>query len=308
MSDFSTHHPVLYNEIIHAFQPRKSGFYVDCTVGVGGHAWGILDASNPEGCLLGMDVDPQALVIARKNLAPFGKRVFLIQASYTTLHEQLLQLGWGLVDGILLDLGVSSIQLDNPARGFSFRMEGPLDMRFDPNNPINAFDLVNELPEADLAKILHEYGEERQSRQIARAIRKARPVHNTIELEKIIIDASRYSQGRIHPATRTFQALRIAVNQELDALRSVLPQAVGFLKPGGRLAVISFHSLEDRIVKQFFRRESRDCVCPPQIPVCNCDHQAVLKEINRRPIRPSESEIEVNPRSRSARLRVVEKI
>jgi 16S rRNA (cytosine1402-N4)-methyltransferase len=308
MSDFSTHHPVLYNEIIHALQPRKSGFYVDCTVGVGGHARGILDASNPEGCLLGMDVDPQALVIARKNLAPFGKRVILIQASYTTLHEQLLQLGWGLVDGILLDLGVSSIQLDNPERGFSFRMEGPLDMRFDPNNPINAFDLVNELPEADLAKILHEYGEERQSRQIARAIRKARPVHNTIELEKIIIDASRYSQGRIHPATRTFQALRIAVNQELDALRSVLPQAVGFLKPGGRLAVISFHSLEDRIVKQFFRRESRDCVCPPQIPVCNCDHQAVLKEINRRPIRPSESEIEVNPRSRSARLRIVEKI
>jgi 16S rRNA (cytosine1402-N4)-methyltransferase len=308
MSDFSTHHPVLYNEIIHALQPRKSGFYVDCTVGVGGHARGILDASNPEGCLLGLDVDPQALVIARKNLAPFGKRVILIQASYTTLHEQLLQLGWGLVDGILLDLGVSSIQLDNPERGFSFRMEGPLDMRFDPNNPINAFDLVNELPEADLAKILHEYGEERQSRQIARAIRKARPVHNTIELEKIIIDASRYSQGRIHPATRTFQALRIAVNQELDALRSVLPQAVGFLKPGGRLAVISFHSLEDRIVKQFFRRESRDCVCPPQIPVCNCDHQAVLKEINRRPIRPSESEIEVNPRSRSARLRVVEKI
>ncbi|MFU8772624.1 MAG: 16S rRNA (cytosine(1402)-N(4))-methyltransferase RsmH [Anaerolineales bacterium] len=308
MSEFLGHQPVLYNEIIHALQPKAGGFYVDCTVGVGGHAWGILDASQPNGRLLGMDLDPQALVLARKRLSSFGKRVILIQESYQTLSIQLSQLGWDLVDGILLDLGVSSLQLDNPERGFSFRLEGPLDMRFDPNNPVRAVDLVNDLKEEDLAKILYEYGEEHRSRKIARAICKARPIKSTDELAKITVKEIGIAHGRIHPATRTFQALRIAVNQELAVLQSVLPQAVDSLKTGGRLAVISFHSLEDRVVKKFLRRESRDCVCPPELPVCNCDHKAILKEINRRPIKPSDSEIELNPRSRSARLRVAEKI
>jgi 16S rRNA (cytosine1402-N4)-methyltransferase len=308
MSGSSDHLPVLYQEIINVLQPHESGSYVDCTVGAGGHAWGILDASKPNGRLLGMDLDSHALKIARERLTSFGDRVILIHASYTTLKEQLFRLGWDQVDGILLDLGVSSIQLDDPARGFSFRLEGPLDMRFDPNNSVSAFDLVNTLPEAELARILIEYGEERRYRQIAKAIREARPIRSTDELTKIIVRESSYSHGRIHPATRTFQALRIAVNQELDALKSVLPQAVECLKPGGRLAVISFHSLEDRIVKQFFRRESRDCVCPPQLPVCSCNHKAILKEINRRPLRPTEAEIDKNPRSRSARLRVAEKL
>jgi 16S rRNA (cytosine1402-N4)-methyltransferase len=308
MSGSSDHLPVLYQEIINVLQPHESGSYVDCTVGAGGHAWGILDASKPNGRLLGMDLDSHALKIARERLTSFGDRVILIHASYTTLKEQLFRLRWDQVDGILLDLGVSSIQLDDPARGFSFRLEGPLDMRFDPNNSVSAFDLVNTLPEAELARILIEYGEERRYRQIAKAIREARPIRSTDELTKIIVRESSYSHGRIHPATRTFQALRIAVNQELDALKSVLPQAVECLKPGGRLAVISFHSLEDRIVKQFFRRESRDCVCPPQLPVCSCNHKAILKEINRRPLRPTEAEIDKNPRSRSARLRVAEKL
>jgi 16S rRNA (cytosine1402-N4)-methyltransferase len=307
MSGSSAHRPVLYHEVISILQPHESGSYVDCTVGVGGHARGILEASSPNGRLLGMDLDPHALKIARERLASFGDRVILVHASYTAIKKQLTRLGWSLVDGILLDLGVSSLQLDDPARGFSFRSEGPLDMRFDPDHSISAYDLVNNLPEGELARILNEYGEERRHRQIAKAIREARPIRSTKELKEIIVKESGYSHGRIHPATRTFQALRISVNQELDALKSVLPQAFECLKPGGRLAVVSFHSLEDRIVKKFFRRESRDCVCPPKLPVCSCNHKAILKEINRRPIRPTETEIDMNPRSRSARLRVAEK-
>lgn len=309
MRDSLPHRPVLYHDIIHALQPERGGLYVDGTVGAGGHAWGILEASKPDGLLLGLDVDPIALQLARERLAPFGERAILAQASYTTLAEQLDGLGWGPVDGILLDLGMSSMQVDDPTRGFSFQVDAPLDMRFDPSNPVRAEDLVNKIPEKELADLIYQYGEERRARQIARAIVKARPIRTTGQLAQVVAGAS--PGGRkpgIHPATRTFQALRIAVNQELEALESVLPQAIGALKPGGRLTVIAFHSLEDRIVKQTFRRESTDCICPPRQPVCTCGHRATIREITRRPVFPGEAEVRENPRARSARLRVAEKL
>ncbi len=309
------HRSVLYQEIIHELRPRQNGYYVDATVGAGGHAWGILQASSPSGRLLGLDVDPQALELARHRLQEFGERAVLVRASYIALNEQLADLGWAEVDGILLDLGMSSMQVDTAERGFSFLVEAPLDMRFDPDNPVRAADLVNELPESELADIIYHYGEERRARQVARAIVAARPIHTTVQLAQVVsrvVRAASRSKDRqqhgIHPATRTFQALRIAVNRELDALEAVLPQCIKILTTGGRLAVIAFHSLEDRIVKQFFRRESRDCICPPRQPVCTCGHKASLKEISRRPITPQSAEIEQNPRARSARLRVAEKL
>lgn len=308
MPDVRPHQPVLYQEIIHALQPRRGGRYVDGTLGAGGHAVGILVASAPDGRLLGLDVDPQALLIARERLASFGSRASIVQASYIYLQEQMEVLGWASVDGILLDLGVSSMQLDIPERGFSFQVEAPLDMRFDPGGSLTAADLVNTLSEKELADILYQYGEERRAYQVARAIIQGRPVHTTRQLAEIVSGTTRGGRQGLHPATRTFQALRIAVNGELEALETVLPRATAALASGGRLAVISFHSLEDRIVKQYFRRESQDCLCPPRQPVCTCGHRAVLREITRHPIRPGEDEVCHNPRARSARLRVAEKL
>lgn len=304
------HRSVLYHEIIHALRPASSGHYIDATLGAGGHAWGILEASSPNGLLVGFDLDPQALAIARERLAAFGERAILVQASYTTLASQMVQLGWESVDGIVIDLGVSSMQLDTPGRGFSFQAEGPLDMRFDPGQPFSAADLVNQWSEHDLADIIWRYGEENQSRRVARAIVQARPLHTTQQLAEVVVRAlGGKKAGRgIHPATRIFQALRIAVNQELSAIETFLPQAVQALRPGGRLAVIAFHSLEDRIAKHYFRRESRDCICPPEQPVCTCEHRASIVEINRHPITAAEEEMEANPRARSARLRIVEKV
>lgn len=312
--DGLAHRPVLYQEIIHALRPARGNLYVDATLGAGGHAWGILQHSSPDGLLLGLDVDPQALSLAAERLAVYGQRAMIVRASYTQLAEQLAAVGWAKVNGILLDLGVSSMQLDAAQRGFSFSADAPLDMRFDPANPQTAARLVNELPEKELARILFQYGEETLAKQIAHAIVQARPVTTTGQLAEIVLRVVE-RRGRkderkrpLHPATRTFQALRIAVNRELEALEEVLPQAVAALAPGGRLAVISFHSLEDRIVKQFFRRESADCLCPPRQPVCTCGHRATLVEVTRHPIRPQESEIAQNPRARSARLRVAERI
>jgi 16S rRNA (cytosine1402-N4)-methyltransferase len=302
------HLPVLYHEIIHALQPQPGGRYVDGTLGAGGHAAGLLQASAPDGRLLGLDVDPQALALAQEKLAPFGERAVLQQASYTTLQGQMRLLGWDFADGILLDLGVSSMQLDTAERGFSFQVDAPLDMRFSPANPVTAATLVNTLPEKELADILYEYGEERRAYQVARVIVAARPLQTTRQLAAVVARVTGSGRPGMHPATRTFQALRIAVNGELDAIQDVLPQAVAALKPGGRLAVISFHSLEDRIVKHFFRTESQDCVCPPRQPVCNCGHLATIKTITRQPIVAQAAEIEQNPRSRSAKLRVAERI
>ena len=289
-------------------QPHRGGLYVDGTVGAGGHAYGILQASSPDGQLLGMDLDPQALQLARTSLQQFEQRVHLVQASYISLRDQIKLLGWNQVDGILLDLGLSSMQLDTQDRGFSFQSEAPLDMRFGPSIGTTAADLVNHLDEVTLADLLYRYGEERRSRQVARAIVKARPITTTTQLAKVVAGATSGGKSGIHPATRTFQALRIAVNSELDALEALLPQTLDTLRPGGRLAIIAFHSLEDRIVKQFMRRESRDCLCPPSQPVCTCGHKATLRAITGKPIRPQEDEVRNNPRSRSARLRVAERI
>lgn len=302
------HLPVLYHEIINALKPQPGGVFIDGTLGAGGHAWGILEASSPDGVLLGLDLDPHALKLAKQRLVPFGDRVILKRASYVTLRKELAILGWSSVQGIVLDLGVSSMQLDSPERGFSFRSDSPLDMRFDPEGKITATDLVNQLSESELADLIYRFGEERRSRQVARAIVKARPIRTTGHLAEVVASATSGGASGLHPATRTFQALRIAVNQELDAIEQVLPEAVAVLSPGGRLAVIAFHSLEDRIIKQFFRQASKDCICPPKQPVCTCGHTATIKEITRRPIRPTENEVRQNPRARSSRLRVVEKL
>ncbi|MEP0807057.1 MAG: 16S rRNA (cytosine(1402)-N(4))-methyltransferase RsmH [Chloroflexota bacterium] len=302
------HQPVLYKEIIHALQPKPGGRYVDGTLGAGGHARGILEACAPDGQLLGLDVDPQALAIARKTLAPYEGRIHLAQASYTTLAAQLQRLGWDGVDGILLDLGASSMQFDTPERGFSFQHDAPLDMRFDPRAPQTAADIVNGYSERELADLLYKYGEERDARKIARAIVRARPLHTTRELVAVIEAASPRRGERLHPATRTFQALRIAVNDELASVRAALPQAAAGLRSGGRIAVISFHSLEDRIVKEFFREQSRDLVNPPYERIYEEERKATLKEITRKPITPSEEEIRNNPRARSAKLRIAEKL
>ena len=302
------HQPVLYKEIIHALQPQNGGRYVDGTLGAGGHARGILEASAPDGQLLGLDVDPQALALARKTLAPYEQRTHLVQASYISLSRQLDQLSWKAVDGIVLDLGVSSMQFDTPERGFSFMNDAPLDMRFGPSMLQSAADLVNEYSESELADLIYRYGEERDSRKIARAIVRARPLHTTRELAAVIEAVSPRRGERIHPATRTFQALRIAVNEELVSVEAVLPQALAGLRSGGRLAVISFHSLEDRIVKDFFREQSKDLINPPYEQIYVKERKATLKEVNRKPITPGEDEIKSNPRARSAKLRIAEKM
>ena len=302
------HQPVLYKEIIHALQPKRGGRYVDGTVGAGGHARGILEASAPDGQLLGLDVDPQALALARETLAPYEQRVHLAQASYTTLSAQLQKLQWDSVDGIVLDLGASSMQFDTPERGFSFQNDAPLDMRFGPHALQTAADIVNTFDERELADLIYEYGEDRDSRKIARAIVNKRPLQTTRELVAVIEAVSPRRGDRVHPATKTFQALRIAVNDELASIKTVLPQAVASLKSGGRLAVISFHSLEDRIVKEFFREQSKDLVNPPYEQLYVVERKAIIKEVTRKPIVPSEEETKDNPRARSAKLRIAEKM
>ena len=305
------HQSVLLEEVIQALRPHSEGVYVDGTIGAGGHAAALLSASAPHGRLFGFDQDKNALDIAKQRLAEFGDRVHLLHSNFDQLERLATQHHFPPIDGILLDLGVSSMQFDRPERGFSFQADGPLDMRMDETGGQTAADLVNHLPERELADLIYRYGEERRSRRIARAIVKARPIRRTTELAQVVsgaMAAKGRHQTKIHPATRTFQALRIAVNDELGALERALPQAIKLLKPGGRLAVISFHSLEDRIVKQYFRQESQDCICPPEQPVCTCRHKASIHIITKRPIMPSSAEVNVNPRARSAKLRVVELI
>ena len=304
------HTPVLLAETLNALQPHAGGTYLDGTVGAGGHAEAILTASTPDGRLVGFDQDERAIAIATRRLEKFGNRVRLYHANFDQLEQIAKSQNIPLADAVLLDLGVSSMQLDQAERGFSFREDAPLDMRMDQTRGQSAADLVNNLAQEELADIIYRYGEERFSRRIARAIVAARPIGRTQELAQVVARAGpRLGRGRkqkIHPATRTFQALRIAVNDELGALQRVLPQALRRLNPGGRLAIISFHSLEDRIVKQFFRRESQDCICPAEQPTCTCDHVATIRLVTKRPIIADETEIGANPRARSAKLRVVE--
>lgn len=302
------HLPVLFEEVLALLTPKDSEKYLDCTVGAGGHAAGILEASSPSGELLGLDVDLIALDYAKNRLNNYGSRAKLIHGSYIELDRFMREASWNQVHGILMDLGLSSMQLDMPEKGFSFRADAPLDMRFDARTPLSAADLLNSYTEEDLLDILWKYGEEQQTRRIVREIIRQRPVTSTLQLASLIEKAVGHSRGGIHPATKTFQALRIAVNGELEHLEEALPLAVNALQPGGRLAVISFHSLEDRIVKHYFQLESKDCICPPKRPVCTCGHQASIRIITRRPVEASQAEMNQNPRARSAKLRVAERI
>lgn len=301
------HTPVLYREVLDLLQPRSGGRYVDGTLGAGGHAAGILEASAPSGRVLGLDRDPEAIAYVRQKLARFGQRLLCVKASFADMGRVAPAHGFKRVQGVLLDLGLSSRQLEDGRRGFSFMRDGPLDMRFDPTGGETAAELLNNRSEAELADIFWRYGEEKHSRRVARAIVEHRPLHSTTQLAEIIA-AAMPRRGRIHPATKVFQSLRIAVNRELEALETGASAAISLLEPGGRIAIISFHSLEDRFVKQWFRRLSRDCVCPPQQPVCTCTAQASLRLVTRKAIQASMEEIDRNPRSRSARLRVAEKV
>ena len=302
------HTPVLLHRALEGLAVRPGGLYIDGTLGAGGHAEAILQASAPDGRLLAFERDPAALAVAEARLAAFGERLTLYQASFELMGQEAPALGFGAVDGVLLDLGLSSMQLADATRGFSFRSDGPLDMRFGPDGETTAADLVNTLDEDALTNLIRAYGQERYARRVARAIVAARPLHDARTLAGVVAKAVGRWRERIDPATRTFQALRIAVNDELGALERTLPQALDRLKPGGRLAVISFHSLEDRIVKAYVRRESRDCICPPSQPVCTCDHRATLRLVTRKPIGATRDEIQANPRSRSAKLRVAERL
>jgi 16S rRNA (cytosine1402-N4)-methyltransferase len=313
------HVPVLLDEALAYLDVREGGSYIDCTTGLGGHSERIAQAMGERGRLLCMDQDREALEFARTKLTPFGRRVSFVHGNFRDLGEAAADEGFSGVDGILMDLGVSSMQLDTGERGFSFGQEGPLDMRMDPTSGgPTAAEIVNTWDEGELRKLFFEYGEEPRSRRIARAIVAARPLSTTWELARAVEQAVGGARGRtqIHPATKVFLALRILVNGELDSLDEVLPQAhslLGFgpsavVPHGGRLVCISFHSLEDRRVKHYFQRESQDCICPPELPVCRCGHRASLRVLTKRPVRPGEAEVAANPRARSAVLRAAERI
>lgn len=304
------HVPVLYREVLAGLDVRPGGRYVDCTAGSGGHAAGILAASAPDGVLLALDTDPEAIRRTRDALGSAGTRLRLVQENFRDLAAVARREGWSTVDGILFDLGVSSPQIGTPARGFSFQEDGPLDMRMDPRGGRTAADLVNTLPVGELSVIFRQYGEEPQAGRIAAAVVRARihaPIRTTAQLAALVASV-KGGRGKIHPATMVFQALRIAVNDELASVAAALPQAVALLRPGGRLAVIAFHSLEDRIVKRYLHDEAKACRCPPQQPVCTCERRPPLQLLGRHAIQAAEEETGRNPRARSARLRVAERL
>lgn len=305
------HIPVLLPAVIETLRPADSMVMrlIDGTVGGGGHSHALLEAGIDE--VLAIDRDTRAIAQARQRLASFGRQVTFYHGSYLEMRNPATAMGWSTVDAILLDLGLSSPQLDDPGRGFSFRYEAPLDMRFDTvDDSATAHDLINKLPAGELADLLFRYGEERHARRIAGAIVEGRPVSTTLELAELVASAiplpARRS-SKIHPATKTFQALRIAVNQELDAVEKVIPIAIDLLRPGGRLAVITFHSLEDRLVKHAFKQLATNVVSPPGMASIQA-RQAKVKPVTRKPIVPDSKELGANPRSRSAKLRVIEKL
>lgn len=312
MSGFE-HVSVLPAEVLHYLAPQPGGVYLDGTLGGGGHSALILAASGPDGRLFGFDRDPSAIKAASARLAPFGSRFCPVQGNFATMEEMLPGLGVTGMDGFILDLGVSSHQLDTAERGFSFMQDAPLDMRMDRSRGETAADLVNTLSHGELARIIREYGEERWAGRIASFICTAReeaPITGTLQLADIIKGAipRKAWEERLHPATRTFQGLRIAVNEELASLEAGLRAAVRLLKPGGRGVVISFHSLEDRIVKQMFRELASGCICPRDLPLCSCNHHPEVKVLTGRPVMAGAEELAQNPRSRSAKLRAVEKL
>ncbi|MFA5181412.1 MAG: 16S rRNA (cytosine(1402)-N(4))-methyltransferase RsmH [Syntrophales bacterium] len=307
------HKPVLLREVIASLGCKAGGVYVDGTVGGAGHAIEILEESGPDGFLIGIDADEEALQEAEKRLNPFHGRFTLARGNFGDVGNILAGLNVCDVDGILLDLGVSSHQLDVAERGFSFSKEALLDMRMDFRQQTSAYTLVNTLPESSLAKIIREYGEETMAKRIARAIvreRKSKRIETTTELANIILSVipKKMHGHRLHPATKTFQALRIAVNNELSSLQNALTDGIDRLRTGGRFSVISYHSLEDRMVKTSFRSYESACICPHDMPVCNCQRQAKARVVYRRPVTPSDEEISDNPRARSAKLRTAERI
>lgn len=309
------HVPVLLEESMQYLGVKAGGSYIDCTTGPGGHSEAIAGAVGPTGRVLCIDQDAEALEFARTRLAPFGSVANFVHGNFRDLDELAADAGFEGVDGVLIDLGISSFQLGEGGRGFAFALEGPLDMRMDrTSSGETAAEIVNSRDESSLAGLLREYGEVRQARRIARAIVAARPLATTWDLAKVVEQAVGGARDRtqIHPATQVFQALRILVNGELDSLDQVLPLAHGLLNfgpgGGGRLVVISFHSLEDRRVKQYMQREATQCICPPKLPVCRCGHVATLRILTRKPVRASAAEVARNPRSRSAVLRVAERI
>ena len=303
----AAHVPVMVGEVVAWLRPRPGARLVDATVGLGGHAAALLAAA-ADTVLLGLDRDPAALAHARARLAPWGARVRLRHASFADLPAVLADEGWPPADAVLLDLGLGSFQLDAPERGFAFRADGPLDMRMDPAAPLDAATIVNTWPERELARVIAAYGEEPRARAIARAIVRARPLASTAALARVVVDVLGPGRGGRHPATRTFQAIRIAVNDELGALDRFLACGWSVLAPGGRLAVLAYHSLEDRRVKEAFRRWAASCLCPPGVPRCRCGWSAKVRRLTRRPLRPDADEVARNPRARSARLRVVERL
>jgi 16S rRNA (cytosine1402-N4)-methyltransferase len=303
------HLSVMPDEVLRWLKPVPGGVYLDGTIGGAGHARLILEAA-ADSRLIGLDRDPAALARAGQVLAPFAGRFSLHHRTFDQAVEVLRELGVEELDGMLLDLGVSSHQLDTPERGFSFRHDAPLDMRMNPTVGETAAEVVNQYPEAELSRIFFQYGEERFARRIARRIvgrRQQEPLSTTRELAELIRDAvpGGHRPSRIHPATRVFQALRIQVNAELEQVENGVAQAIDLLRAGGRLVVISFHSLEDRIVKNLFRAAAQGCICPPRLPVCQCSHQPKVKILTRKGVRATPAELEINARSRSAVLRAI---
>lgn len=304
------HIPVLYHECIDNLVINKDGVYLDCTLGGGGHSEGILKALSEKGRLISIDQDDQAIEFAKKRLEKYGSKWMVFKNNFENLDIVLYSAGVDKVDGILMDIGVSSTQLDDPSRGFSYRYDTKLDMRMNQNSKLSAYEVVNEYSEEELARIIYEYGEERNSRKIARFIcetRVEKPIETTGELVTIIKRAYP-ARAQKHPAKKTFQAIRIEVNRELEVLDRAIDKAIDALKVGGRLGIITFHSLEDRLVKNKFRDLATACKCPPGLPVCVCGGKAKVKLITRKPIIPNEEEIEFNNRAHSSKLRVVERL
>lgn len=311
--DESIHTPVLLQSVTEFLRIQPAGVYVDCTLGLGGHTEAIAAVIGPAGKVIGIDRDQEALELARGRLKRFGSAIEYVHANFADLETILGERELRHVDGILMDIGLSSYQLSRPERGFAFSREGPLDMRMDQDTKLTAAEVVNQYPEAEIAGIIRRFGEEKFSKRVAAAVVKCREqtkIESTTQLAAVVSGAIplRFHSRKIHPATRTFQALRIFVNGELENLSNALSTAIKFLKPGGRLVVIAFHSLEDRIVKQKFRKSAGGCICPPSFPVCRCDNKPIVKILTKRPLTAAADEVARNPRSRSAKMRVCEKI
>ena len=307
------HIPVMTQEVIANLITRKDGLYVDATLGLGGHTKSILDNTNNQSRIIGLDVDEEAITIASNNLSKHKSNVVFRNSNFSEIDRVLLDLEIGEVDGIVADLGMSSFQLDSSQRGFSFIRDERLDMRMDARLRFTAFDLVNEMSVDEISKVLKVYGEERWSRRIAKRIvqrREDKSISTSAELANLVYEAipKKFHPARIHPATKTFQAFRIAVNHELDNIEEFIGKAVPFLKKGGKLVIISFHSLEDRLIKNLFQNLSSPCICPPDLPMCGCGKTSEIKIITRSPLVPTEAEVANNPRSRSAKMRVGEKL